>query len=63
MEIQLQEVIDQIKKDGVEVAETEAKNIVKSAKAEAEKFMASVKSEQDFIDLAYEYASEDEKET
>lgn len=43
MEIQLQELIDQIKKDGVEVAETEAKNIVESAKAEAEKIIADAK--------------------
>lgn len=49
MEIQLQELIDQIKKDGVEVAETEAKNIVKSAKAEAEKIIADAKAQADKI--------------
>ncbi len=49
MEIQLQELIDQIKKDGVEVAETEAKNIVKSAKAEAEKIIADAKVQADKI--------------
>lgn len=45
MEIQLQELIDQIKKDGVEVAESEAKSIVDSAKAEAEKIIADAKAE------------------
>ena len=49
MEIQLQELIDQIKKDGVEVAETEAKNIVESAKAEAEKIIADAKTQADKI--------------
>lgn len=49
MEIQLQELIDQIKKDGVEVAETEAKSIVESAKAEAEKIIADAKAQADRI--------------
>ncbi len=49
MEIQLQELIDQIKKDGVEVAETEAKSIVDSAKAEAEKIIADAKAQADKI--------------
>lgn len=49
MEIQLQELIDQIKKDGVEVAETEAKNIVDSAKAEAERIIADAKAQADKI--------------
>ena len=40
MEIQLQELIDQIKKDGVGVAETEAEKIISSAKEEAEKIVA-----------------------
>lgn len=35
MEVQLQELIEQIKKDGVAVAETEAKDIVDAAKAGA----------------------------
>ena len=35
MEIQLQELIEQIKKDGVVAAEAEAKTIVDAAKAEA----------------------------
>ena len=45
MEIQLQELIDQIKKDGVEVAETEAKTIVENARAEAEKIINDAKAE------------------
>ena len=49
MEIQLQELIDQIKKDGVEVAETEAKNIVDSARAEAEKIIADAKAQAEKI--------------
>ena len=39
MEIQLQELIDQIKKDGVEAAETQAEAILTAAKAEAEKII------------------------
>lgn len=49
MEIQLQELIDQIKKDGVEVAENEAKNIVDSAKSEAERIVADAKAQADRI--------------
>lgn len=49
MEIQLQELIDQIKKDGVEVAENEAKNIVDSAKSEAERIVADAKAQADKI--------------
>ena len=45
MEIQLQELIDQIKKDGVEVAEGEAKSIVDEAKARAEKIVADAEAE------------------
>ena len=37
MEIQLQELIAQIKKDGVDVAESEAEKILSDAKAEANK--------------------------
>ena len=40
MEIHLNELIDKIKKDGVEIAESEAKAIVENAKAEAEKIVA-----------------------
>ena len=43
MEIQLQELIDQIKKDGVESAQSEAKSIVDAAKAEATKIVADAK--------------------
>ncbi len=49
MEIQLQELIDQIKKDGVQAAETEAESILKSAKAEAEKIVADAKAQADKI--------------
>ncbi len=43
MEIQLQELIEQIKKDGVEAAETRAEAILISAKDEAEKIIADAK--------------------
>lgn len=49
MEIQLQELIDQIKKDGVATAEAEAKVIVDAAKAEAEKIVAEAKIQADKI--------------
>lgn len=45
MEIQLQELIEQIKKDGVVAAEAEAKIIVDAAKAEAEKIVAEAKAQ------------------
>ncbi len=45
MEIQLQELIDQIKKDGVETAENEAASILESAKSEAEKIVSDAKAE------------------
>ncbi len=44
MEIQLQELIDQIKKDGVEAAETKAAAILKAAKEEADKIVADAKA-------------------
>ena len=47
MEIQLQELIEQIKKDGVDAAETQAEAILKSAKAEAEKIVAEAKVQAD----------------
>ena len=58
MEVQLQELIDQIKKDGVEAAETEAEAILKSAEekagqiisdaeAKADKILLNAKSEND----------------
>lgn len=49
MEIQLQELIDQIKKDGVAAAEKEANSIVDSAKAEAEKIIADAKAQAENI--------------
>lgn len=49
MELQLGELIEQIKKDGVEAAEAEAKNIIDSANADAEKIIASAKSEAEKI--------------
>ena len=49
MEIQLKELIDQIKKDGVEVAENEAESIVSGAKEQAEKIIADAKAEADKI--------------
>lgn len=45
MEIQLQELIDQIKKDGVDAANDEAKSIIEKAKADAEKIIADAKAE------------------
>ena len=49
MEIQLQELIDQIKKDGVEAAETQAAEILAAAKAEAEKIVADARAEAEKI--------------
>ncbi|MBE6790104.1 MAG: V-type ATP synthase subunit E [Ruminococcaceae bacterium] len=40
MEIQLQELIEQIKKEGVEAAEAQAVSILESAKAQAEKIIS-----------------------
>ncbi|MBQ9942297.1 MAG: hypothetical protein IJP03_04740 [Christensenellaceae bacterium] len=49
MEIQLQELIEQIKKDGVTAAEVEAKSILDAAKAEADKIVADARSQADKI--------------
>ena len=49
MEIQLQELIEQIKKDGVAVAEAEAKDILTKAESEAEKIIADAKAQADKI--------------
>lgn len=49
MEIQLQELIEQIKKDGVEAAETEAESILNAAKAEAEKIISDAQSQAEKI--------------
>ena len=47
MEIQLQELIDQIKKDGVESAEAEANSIIENAKAEAERIILEAQDKAD----------------
>ncbi len=47
MEIQLQELIEQIKKEGVETAKAQADAILTSAKAEAEKILADAQAEAD----------------
>ena len=49
MEIQLQELIDKIKKDGVEAAETEATTLLDSAKEQAEKIVSDAKKQADKI--------------
>lgn len=49
MEIQLQELIDQIKKEGVQTAENEADAIINSAKAEAEKIIQNAKAQAEEI--------------
>lgn len=49
MEVQLQELIEQIKKDGVAVAEAEAKTIVSTANAEAERIIAEAQAQADKI--------------
>ncbi len=49
MEIQLQELIDQIKKDGVEAAETEADSIRNAATAEAERIVAQARAQAEKI--------------
>ena len=45
MEIQLQALIDQIKRDGVEAAVTEAESVIAAANAEAEKIVADAKAQ------------------
>ena len=47
MEVQLRELIEQIKKDGVVAAEAEAKSIIDTAKAEAEKIIANAQAQAD----------------
>ena len=49
MEIQLQELIDQIKKDGVTEAEKEASAILQSAKSEAETILSDAQAQADRI--------------
>lgn len=47
MEIQLQDIIEQIKKDGVESAEVEAEAIINAAKAEAAKIISDAQMQAD----------------
>ena len=47
MEVQLNELIEQIKKDGVIAAEEDAKAIVDAAKAEADSIVAQAKAQAD----------------
>ena len=49
MEIQLQELIAQIKKDGVDAAEDQAATIINDAKAQAEKIIADAQAQADKI--------------
>ncbi len=49
MEIQLRELIDQIRKDGVEAAETEAEAILKAANEKAEKIIVDAQAQADKI--------------
>lgn len=49
MEIQLQELIEKIRKDGVGAAEVEAEAILNSAKDEAQKIIANAQAEADKI--------------
>ncbi len=49
MEIQLEQLIEQIKKDGVEAAESEAEAILNKAKAKAEKIVADANAKADKI--------------
>ncbi len=49
MEIQLQELIDRIKKEGVEAAEVQADEILESAKVEAEKIISDAKAKAEKI--------------
>ena len=51
MERQLQELIDQIKKDGVEVAESEAKAIIDAANAKAAEIIADAQNKAEKIML------------
>ncbi len=59
MEIQLQELIEQIKKDGVEAAESQAEAILTAAKDEAEKIISDAKAQAE--KLIADAKSENEK--
>ena len=58
MEVQLQELIDRIKKDGVEAAETEAETILKEAKEKADKIIFDAQTQADKILLNTKNESE-----
>ena len=49
MEVQLNELIEQIKKEGVEAAEAEAKSIIDSANADAEKIIKEAEADAETI--------------
>ena len=49
MEIQLQELIDKIRKDGVDAGEAQAEKILVSAKEEAQRIIAEAQAEADKI--------------
>ncbi len=49
MEIQLKELIDQIKENGVKAAENEAESILEAAKAEAEKIISDAQAQSERI--------------
>ena len=59
MEIQLQELIDQIKKDGIEEANAQATQIIASAKEEGERIVASaqVQANLNYNSLRSHYSS------
>ena len=59
MEIQLQELIEQIKKDGVDEAQAQADAIIESAKAQANKIVADAQAQAD--KLIADAKSENEK--
>ncbi len=52
MEIQLQELIEQIKRDGIAAAECEADELLSSARAEAEKIISNARAEAEAMVLA-----------
>lgn len=49
MDVQLQELVDKIRKDGVETAEAKAADIIADAKASAESILASARKEAESI--------------
>lgn len=62
MEVQLQEIIEQIKKDGVLAAEAEASAIVEKAKKEAEKVVADAKDQaKKILEKAQKEAEQEKK--